>query len=80
MPENNEENSRHQSLGWRSVVSLFWLVTLLSSCAAIFMFYFTMKHSNGAPQQAAGAAIAIALVVIPYVITRAIEGIRDTMI
>lgn len=31
-------------------------------------------------QQAAGAAVAIAFVAIPYVITRAVEGLRDNWV
>ena len=31
--------------------------------------------SKGAPQEAAGAAIALCIAVIPYVFTRAVEGI-----
>lgn len=82
MLENTEtlNAARRESIGWRSVVSLLWLITLLGGCAAIFFLYLTLSDSNGAPQQAAGAAIAIAFVAIPYIIARAVEGIRDTMI
>jgi hypothetical protein len=37
----------------------------------------TFTASSGAPQEAAGAAMASAVVIIPYVFTRAIEALSS---
>lgn len=54
---------------------LCWMLTLLAACAAGLQLGFTFVASTSAPQQAAGAAIAIGLAVIPYVFTRCITGL-----
>jgi hypothetical protein len=51
----------------------FWVVSLLSGLAAGGMLLFTLTSSNGAPQEAAGAAIACGFAIIPYVFARAIS-------
>jgi len=53
-----------------------WVITLIATCVALIDLGITISTSNGAPQQAAGAAIACATCIIPYVFTRAIEGIK----
>ena len=53
---------------------LWWLV-IVGAVVGALMLIFTSTSS--APQEAAGAAIAVALVVIPYCLTRAVEGIRS---
>lgn len=50
-----------------------WVITILCCIVAGIILISTSIGSNGAPQQAAGAAIAAALVVIPYVFTRAVS-------
>ncbi len=40
------------------------------------MLLSAFAESVGAPQQAAGAAVAVAFVALPYCFARAIEGIR----
>jgi uncharacterized membrane protein len=51
-----------------------WVITALAAalggCALVLAIF-----AGSAPQQAALAAIAVALAVIPYVFTRAVEGI-----
>jgi hypothetical protein len=49
------------------------VITILASCLAAIELAFTIFGSNSAPQQAAGAAIAAAMVIIPYVFTRMCE-------
>lgn len=49
-----------------------WVVTIVCCIIAGIVLLTTSIGSNGAPQQAAGAAIAAALAVIPYVFSRAI--------
>jgi hypothetical protein len=56
-------------------VVFLWVVTLLAACVSAFVFAAAIVGAKGAPQEAAGAAIALCIVVIPYVFTRAIEGI-----
>jgi hypothetical protein len=53
-----------------------WLITLLSTCFGFLVLanVFIAKGIS-APQEAAGAAMACALCVIPYVFTRAVEGL-----
>lgn len=50
-----------------------WVVTIICCVIAGILLIDTAFASEGAPQQAAGAAIAAALVVIPYVFTRAVS-------
>lgn len=52
----------------------FWVVTALGAGLGALTLLATLAMSTGAPQQAAGAAIALAFAVIPYVFTRALEG------
>ena len=56
---------------------LLWVVTIISSCIGGIILLFTLVSSSGAPQEAAGAAIAIAFTVIPYCIARAYEKLRQ---
>jgi len=51
-----------------------WAVTLLATCFAALEFVAGTGTATGAPQQAAGAAMALAICVIPYVFTRCVEG------
>src|SRR5579862_8988756 len=53
----------------------FWGVTLLAALAAGFELFTTLAFAASAPQQAAGAALAVAIVAVPYVFSRAVEGI-----
>jgi hypothetical protein len=55
--------------------SFCWVMVIISSIIATFVLLFAIIGANGAPQEAAGAAIAVAIVIIPYVFTRAIEGL-----
>lgn len=57
------------------MIAIFWAVTLLAACASAFFLFLGLSTATGAPQQAAAAGVAVAVVVIPYVFTRAIEGI-----
>jgi hypothetical protein len=57
----------------RTVIILLWLVTLLSTCVASFLL-FAAINAEAAPAQGAAAAVACGFAIIPYVFTRAIEG------
>lgn len=51
-----------------------WIVTLISSSFGALALLVSLASAKGAPQEAAGAAIACAMAIIPYVFTRAIEA------
>jgi hypothetical protein len=55
------------------MVSVFYIIAALSSVLGGLVLIFTIASSSGAPQQAAGAAIAMALAVLPYVFARSIQ-------
>lgn len=55
------------------MVKFLWVITALA-CIPSGALLLLALVAQGAPQQAAGAAIAVAVAVIPYVFTRAVEG------
>lgn len=55
-------------------IIIVWVATLLGAIIGGFQFLNAMLLATSAPQQAAGAAMALCWVVIPYVFSRAIEG------
>jgi hypothetical protein len=57
------------------LVRICWIVTAVGASFALLTLITTVGGASGAPQEAAGAAIAAAIAVIPYVFTRALEGI-----
>lgn len=58
------------------IVNIFWLLTIIGAFISIFMLFITLTQSNGAPQEAAGAALSLCFVVIPYVMARSVEKIE----
>jgi hypothetical protein len=54
--------------------SLCWILTILATVAAGLFLFVTFSGANGAPQQAAGAAMAAAMAIIPYVFTRGVQA------
>lgn len=57
------------------MVKLGWVLALLGALLAAFVLVVMVAGANGAPQEAAGAAIAAAIAVIPYVFARAVEAL-----
>lgn len=55
------------------MISFFFSLTALGAVAGALMLGLTLAGSQSAPQQAAGAAIALALAIIPYVFSRCIQ-------
>ncbi|MDO9357892.1 MAG: hypothetical protein Q7T70_02725 [Polaromonas sp.] len=55
------------------MLTFFYSLTGVSSVAAALLLGFTLFSSQSAPQQAAGAALAIGIAVIPYVFSRCIQ-------
>ena len=56
----------------------FWVISLLSAIGAGMLLFFTIMSSNGAPQEAAGAAMSCAVAIIPYIFARAFEKLGAT--
>lgn len=55
-------------------MKIFWWLAIIGAVAGAIGLVSTFA-SNGAPRQAAGAAIAVALAVLPCCLARAVEGI-----
>ena len=49
------------------------IIALLGAVAGGFTLFATFGAAKGAPQEAAGAALALAFAVIPYVFARAVQ-------
>lgn len=56
-------------------MQFLWVCTLLASVIAAVVLVGGLTMAKGAPQEASVAGIALCIAVIPYVFTRAIEGI-----
>jgi hypothetical protein len=50
-----------------------YALSLAACCVAGALLFFAVAMPQSAPQQAAGAAIALGVAVIPYVFSRAVE-------
>ena len=59
--------------------SFCWFITALASCAAGYLVVVTAASAQGEPQDAAGYLLALAIVVVPYVFTRAVEGLARSL-
>jgi hypothetical protein len=53
-----------------------WLITFVGALVGGLFLLIAFFGSNGAPQQAAGAAIGIGCAVIPYCLARAVSELR----
>ena len=63
----------------RGFVSFLWFVVGVAAIIAGIELWYAMENAESAAQQAAGAAQAVAIAVIPYVLVRAVESafLRD---
>ena len=59
------------------MVQFLNIVALLGAVAGGFTLFATVGAAKGAPQEAAGAAMAVALAIIPYVFARAVQIVVD---
>ena len=59
-----------------ATMRLMWVLPILGAVAGAGMLALTLTSASGAPQEAAGAAIACAAAVIPYVLARAVDALR----
>lgn len=55
--------------------SVFWALTILGSIIGGVNFFTGVAAANGAPQEAAAAAMSLAWVVLPYCCARAVSEI-----
>ena len=67
---------RNSPLKHKNMGKTFWIITLIGSGLGILTLIGTLMGASSAPQQAAGAAIAVAFAVIPYCAARAISEIK----
>ena len=61
---------------FRTLEIIGWIWVLISSVIACVLLLNSLISANSAPQEAAGAAISMAIVVIPYCATKALRGIN----
>ena len=59
-------------------MKLFAVVIFLAGLLACAVLAITLAGSSGAPQEAAGAAIALAIVAIPYCMGRAVQMWKES--
>jgi hypothetical protein len=57
---------------------LVWNATVIGSIIGLVQLGYTLASAETAPQQAAGAGIAIAFAVVPYCLARAVTAGRRT--
>jgi hypothetical protein len=63
---------------WRRETMVFlWACTGLGSVLGVLILMSVLATAKGAPQEAAGAAIALCCAVLPYVFTRAFEAVSE---
>ena len=54
------------------MVRFAWIVALVGSALGALTFLLTMSGAESAPQEAAGAGMALALAAVPYCFARAL--------
>ena len=59
----------------KPILILLWIAVCLAAGVATLILISGMAAASGAPQEAVVCALAVAVAVIPYVFTRAVEGI-----
>lgn len=57
--------------------ALVWTISVLCSLFAGYMHVSGLMEANSAPQQAAVAAMAVAVAIIPYCLARGVSEIAD---
>ncbi|PWC54251.1 hypothetical protein ABNQ39_20865 [Azospirillum sp. A26] len=59
------------------MTKVLWLLTAVASVIAGLVMFVGISKANGAPQEAAVSAMALGIAIIPYVFTRAWEGMAS---
>lgn len=54
-----------------------WTVTVIAAGFAAIQLFDTMLSAESAPQQAAGAAFALGIAIIPYVFSRSVQSVAN---
>lgn len=60
-----------------TMLPMLWAITVVATVVAAFIAMWSIVGATGAPQQAAGAAVALCVAVIPYIFTRCFERIGN---
>ena len=76
--EFNHGRSFTFRMGGRFIVKFFAVVIFFAGLLASAVLAITLAGSTGAPQEAAGAAIALAIVAIPYCMGRAVQMWKES--
>jgi len=58
--------------------TFFWVITILCSLVGALVAFIGVSAANGAPQEAASAAMGMAFAVIPYCLARAVSEISSS--
>lgn len=58
-------------------MNFFLFLTFAGACISVIILFFSTVLSVSAPQQAAGAALALAVTVIPYAMMRVVHIARQ---
>ena len=61
-----------------SMRKIFWMLTLASTVLGGLYFAWTVVNSVNFTQLTAGTLVSLAIVIIPFVFTRCLEGMRHT--
>ena len=59
--------------------SFCWFITALASCAAGYLVVVTAASAQGEPQDTNSYLLALTIVLVPYVFTRAVEGLARSL-
>jgi hypothetical protein len=55
------------------IEKILWLWTMIGGLTSTGLLLYTFTKAQSAPQQAAGAAMAVAVVAVPYCLARAVQ-------
>jgi hypothetical protein len=59
----------------KTLVKIAWGLTAVAAILAAAALFMSSMLSRSAPQQAAGAATALGIAVIPYILAKALDGL-----
>lgn len=57
------------------IAKLFWFLSFLSAIVGVYFGFIGFETSQGAPQQAAAAALGCLIAIGPYILARSVDGI-----
>lgn len=58
------------------ISKILWIISIVSSIIAALFIVIVVTQSESSPQVASGAAVGLAIAIIPYCISRASSEIR----